>query len=104
MRELGEGIVQRRAYLIALLGRLPGVQAPRLAAPGFKEAVIGFDGTGLEVREINRRLRGKGIFGGKDLSREFPELGQSALYAVTEVHGAGEIERLASALGEVLGA
>ena len=34
-------------------------------------------------------LREHGIFGGKDLSAEFPELGQIALYCVTEIHTAG---------------
>ncbi len=101
MRELGEGIVQRRAYLVALLRDIPGVLAPRLSAPGFKEIVVNFDATGLTVREINRRLLERGIFGGKDLSQEFSWLGQSALYAVTEVHGAGDLERLAEALREV---
>ncbi len=101
MRELGEGIVQRRAYLVALLREIPGVKAPRLSAPGFKEVVVNFDATGLTVREINRRLLEQGIFGGKDLSGTFPWLGQSALYAVTEVHGAGDLERLAQALREV---
>ena len=43
---------------------------------------------------------------GRDLRRqgsvgELPELGQSALYCVTEVHTADDIERLATALGEV---
>ncbi len=36
------------------------------------------------------------------ISRErFPELGQSALYCVTEVHSVGDIDRLAGALQEV---
>ncbi len=41
---------------------------------------MNFDKTGATAAEINRRLLAKGIFGGKDLSREFPELGQSALF------------------------
>ena len=35
-----------------------------------------------------RRCASSRIFGGKDLSAEFPALGQSALYCVTEVHTA----------------
>jgi len=41
------------------------------------------------------------IFGGKDLSDEFPELGESALYCVTEVHTLEEIDALVDALKEV---
>ena len=55
-------------------------------------------------RHVNRGLRAHGIFGGKDLSRELPELGQSALYCVTEVHTKDDIERLAGALREVIAA
>ena len=46
-------------------------------------------------------LRERGIFGGKDLSRSHPELGQSALYCVTEVHSQADVDRLAQALEEV---
>ena len=44
----------------------------------------------------------KGIFGGKDLSGEYPELGQCALYCVTEIHSAEDIERLYKAMEEVV--
>ena len=43
-------------------------------------------------------LRARGIFGGGDLSRSHPALGQSALYCVTEVHSPADIDRLAEAL------
>ena len=43
-----------------------------------------FNGTGRTVAELNRRLLEHGIFGGKDLSADFPSLGQAALYCVTE--------------------
>ena len=46
--------------------------------------MVNFDGAGKTVAEVNESLLEKGIFGGKDLSAEFPELGQSALYCVTE--------------------
>ncbi len=42
------------------------------------------------------------IFGGKDLSKEIPALGQSALYCVTEIHTQDDIDRLADAIEEVL--
>jgi glycine dehydrogenase subunit 1 len=43
-----------------------------------------------------------GIFGGRDISDEFPELGNSALFCVTEVHTMEDIHRLTDALKEVL--
>jgi glycine dehydrogenase subunit 1 len=54
------------------------------------------------VSDINDALRARGIFGGKDISNETRELGQSALYCVTEVHSAADIRCLADALKEVL--
>jgi glycine dehydrogenase subunit 1 len=63
--------------------------------------VVNFDGTGKKVSDINRRLLERGIFGGKDLSQDFPGLGQSALYCVTEVHQKADIDRLVSTLEEV---
>lgn len=102
MRELGEGIMQRAQYAMRQLDRLPGVRAPQFRAPHFKEFVVNFDGTGQTVAAINAALRGRGIFGGHDLSAEFPELGQSALYCVTEVHTKDDIAHLTTALQEVL--
>lgn len=42
------------------------------------------------------------IFGGLDLSECFPELGQSALYCITEVITKDEIDGLVDALREIL--
>ena len=42
------------------------------------------------------------MFGGKDLSAEFANLGQSTLYCVTEIHTKEDIDTLAAALKEVL--
>ncbi len=67
----------------------------------FKEFVLNFDGTGKKVRTINKALLKYGIFGGKDISKDFPELGNSALYCVTEVHRREDIDKLALALKEV---
>ncbi|MEA2623421.1 MAG: glycine dehydrogenase subunit 1 [Chloroflexota bacterium] len=101
MRELGEGIMQRAAYAIDVLDDIPGVQTPRFKSPVFKEFVVNFDGTNRSVRDINKALLDHGVFGGHDLSRDFPELGQSALYCVTEVHTQADIDALATALRAV---
>jgi glycine dehydrogenase subunit 1 len=85
-----------------LLDHLPGIRAPLFGAPHFKEFVVSFDATGKTIAEINEALVTRGIFGGKDLSREFPALGQSALYCVTEVHTQADIDQLVAALKEVV--
>jgi len=102
MRELGEGILQRVEYAMKLLAGIRGVKVPVFSAPHFKEFVVNFDRSGKTVEQINKALLKKNIFGGKDLSREFPDLGQSALYCVTEVHTKADIDSLATSLREVI--
>jgi len=102
MREIGEGIMQRSAYLARQLNGIEGVTAPMYSAPFFKEFVVGFEGTGKTVSDINKALLEHKIFGGKDLSKWYPSLGQSALYCVTEVHTKGDLDSLVSALKEIL--
>ena len=87
----------RSHYAARRLGVIAGVKLP-FAAGFFKEFVVNFDATGRSVAEINRRLLDEhAIFGGKDLSNDLPELGQSALYCVTEIHTAADIDRLVAA-------
>ena len=103
MADLGQTILQKSTYAKALLNDIPGVVASRFKSPGFKEFVVDFTATGKTVDEINKALLGEGIFGGKDLSAEFSELGQSALYCVTEIHTQADIEFLIAALSRIMG-
>ena len=52
--------------------------------------------------QVNQTLLEKGIFGGYDLSGIYPDMGQSALYCVTEIHSKSDIDRLADALKEAV--
>jgi glycine dehydrogenase subunit 1 len=100
-REIGEVILQRSHHAAKVLS---GIEGLRITWPCgyFKEFVVDFTGTGKTVAEVNEALRARGIFGGRDLSADFPSLGQSALYAVTEIHTADDIARLAAALKEIV--
>ena len=102
MVDIGDGIMSRARYAMMQLDKIEGVRAPVFRSPHFKEFVANFDGTGKTVEEINKALLARGIFGGKDLSKEFPVLGESALYSVTEVHTKDDLDRLVSALREVV--
>lgn len=101
MEEVGQTMMQNAQYAVSCLNKIPGVKANALGGAFVKEFVVDFSGTGKSVEEINKALLGKEIFGGKDISREFPHLGQSALYCVTEIHTCEDIDRLAAALAEV---
>jgi len=100
-REIGQTIIQKSHYAIKLLSDIKGVEVlfPRHI---FKEFVVNFDETDKTVRDINNALLEYGIFGGKDISKEFSELGNSALYCITEVHSQEDIQKLATALKEVV--
>jgi len=103
MRDLGVHLVQKAQYLARKLAAVPGVRAPGLGAAFYKEFVVDFSATGRTVAEINLALLKQNIFGGKDLSRDFPRLGQSALYCVTELVSMEEIDRFISVLTAILG-
>ena len=92
----------RTRYAMVRLGELPGVRIPFIAGHHIKEFVVDFTATGRTVRQVNEGLLARGIFGGADMSAEFPTLGQSALYAVTEVRTQDDIDLLVEALREVL--
>lgn len=103
MKELGVHLLQKAQYLAKKLSGIKGVKAPGLDAPFCKEFVVDFNATGRTVAEINEALLKENIFGGKDLSKDFPVLGQSALYCVTELVGQEEIDRFIAALAAILG-
>ena len=101
MKELGQLIIQNALYAQKRMTSLSGVTL-RFRSSHFKEFVVDFSSSGKSVAEINRELLSKGIFGGKDLSAEFPSLKNCALYCVTEMNSKEDIDSLVSALKEIL--
>lgn len=102
MQKLGENILAKSAYAQQELQKIKGIRLPFSASESFMEFVVNFDGTGKSVAEINRKLLGRKILGGYDLSREKPELGQSMLVCVTEKTEKEQIDDLANALRAIL--
>ncbi len=102
MKDLGQRILQKSQYVMRRLSGIERVKAPRFASAHFKEFVVDFNDTEKSVSQINKSLLTRGIFGGKDLSREFPDLAQCALYCVTEVHSQDDIDSLVDALADCL--
>lgn len=103
MEQVGKTMLQNSHYAVAELNKLKKLSANPAGAAFMKEFIVDFNSSGKTVKEINKALLNYGIFGGKDLSREFPELGQSALYCVTEIHMKEDIDKLVSALLRILG-
>lgn len=103
LRQLAETIAYRANYAIQLLSKIRGIRTPIFKSAHFKEFTVNFDETGLKTGDINKKLLRAEVHGGKDISKEFPELGQTCLYCVTETHSREEIERLRDVLEEALG-
>lgn len=100
MQEVGQTIMQKAQYAAKRISGINGINV-KFNSPFFKEFVLNFDKTGRSVKEINEALLEHRIFGGKDISAEFPALGQNALYCVTEIMTKEDIDTLADALAKV---
>ena len=102
LSDLSATIIQRTNYAIKRLRELTGVLAPRFNAFHFMEFTVNFDKTGKKVGRINDALLSAGIQGGLDLSRMFPELGETALYCFTEITTHRDIDTLTDKLQKIL--
>ena len=102
MHEIGETIMQKSMYAIKQINKIKGIKAPLFSSLCFKEFVVDYNNTGLTVEQINKALLKKGIYGGKNLITEFPQLGQCALFTITEKHSKTEIDSLVNALNSII--
>jgi len=102
MEDVGRTIMERSAYAAQELGKIEGVISPALNTLFFQEFVVNLDDAGKTARGMNRMLLDNGIFGGIDLSKIFPNLGESLLLSVTEVHTKGDIDRLVASVRKIV--
>jgi len=102
MQDVGQLILQKSQYAQKKISEIKGVKIPFQKSPHFKEFVVDFSATGKTTKEVNKALLKIGIFGGKDVSVEFPELGNCAIYCLTEIHTMEDINKLVQALKECL--
>ncbi|MFX0079444.1 MAG: aminomethyl-transferring glycine dehydrogenase subunit GcvPA [Candidatus Hermodarchaeota archaeon] len=106
--QIGETILQLRHYAERQLNALEGVKAPLFEAPHFKEFVLQIKNTkhssssGLPIRTVLKSVQERGILAGIPLDQSFPDLGQSALVCVTEVHTQAAIDSLSVTLQQTM--
>jgi glycine dehydrogenase subunit 1 len=98
--ELCELMVQRTAYA---RDRLSGIEGLSLLheQPVVREFAVNFD---VPVEGVIAGCREHGINPGYPLGRDYPELADGLLIAITEQRTKADIDRLAGALAEVTGA
>lgn len=93
IRNVAEQSYHKAHFAADLLGRVD--VAPLFEAPFFHEWVVQLK---QPASEVNAKLAARGIIGGYDMSRDYPELGHAMLLCCTEKRTRQEIEELASAL------
>ncbi|MGA2393301.1 MAG: aminomethyl-transferring glycine dehydrogenase subunit GcvPA [Candidatus Lustribacter sp.] len=96
LRDVAAHNLVQLAALRDALSALDGY-APRFTAPAFNEFVLRVPGRAAATLAALER---RGIIGGLDLGRFYPELADCILMAATELTTGAEIERLAAALAE----
>jgi len=102
LNSLCKTILTKSQYAMKRLSEIKGLRTPVFDAPHFKEFTVNFERSGKTVQEIHQRLLRKRIHGGRIISQEFPELKETALYCVTEIHARRDIDMLAESLAEIL--
>ena len=103
LRELGEACAANANYATRKLKNVEGLKAPIFNAPHFNEFTLNCDDTGMSATKLNAELLKRDIQGGKPIRGEFPELGETSLMCVTELHTKDDIDRLINALAEIVG-
>jgi len=102
LKSLCKTILTKSQYAMKRLSEIKGLRTPVFDAPHFKEFTVNFERSGKTVQEVHQQLLRKRIHGGKIISHEFPELRETALYCVTEIHSRRDIDMLAESLSEIL--
>lgn len=90
--------IQKAQYAKLKLSEVDGVQ-PAFDQPFFNEFVLKLP---RPVAEVNSELLEHDIIGGYDLGRDYPELANHMLVAVTEIRTREEIDRFAAVLGGMI--
>ncbi|MCW3980049.1 MAG: glycine dehydrogenase, partial [Candidatus Bathyarchaeota archaeon] len=96
LKSLGENIILRSHYAMKRISEIDGITTPVFQSAHFGEFTLNFGNK--QVDEVHKALLELNVHGGKNVSKEFPELGQTALYSVTETHSKADIDKLVISL------
>jgi glycine dehydrogenase subunit 1 len=101
LKQLFETIKTKTEYAMMKLSQVPGLTVPRFKSHHYQEFVVAFHRS--KASKVNSRLLSKGIHGGRVLTADFPDLGESSLLCVTETTSQESIDLLSEKLEEILG-
>jgi len=102
MEELGRTILSKTYYAINQLNRVKGLKVPTMQAQHFKEFTVNFSQTRPKLKDLEPILLERGMHIGTPLTESLPELGETAVFCVTEVHSKEDIDKLRASLAEIL--
>jgi glycine dehydrogenase subunit 1 len=97
LREAAHQSYQKAHYAAAQIAQIDGIKV-LFNTPFFMEFTVKLP---RPAAEINAQLEKRGIIGGYDLSKHYPELGNAMLFCCTEKRTREEIDDLINALREV---
>ncbi len=98
--DLGAQCLRRAHYAQQAVCAIEGF-SPVFTQPFFDEFAVTCP---MPVEQLNAELRDRGLIGGYDLSRDYPELENAALFCVTETRSREDMDTLVTALEEIVGA
>jgi glycine dehydrogenase subunit 1 len=101
IEQIGETIALKANYAVKKLDAINRVKAPAIGESIWKEFVVQFE-NGVTAQQVHEGLLKNGIQGGKMLNNEFPELGESMLFCVTEIHTQQDIDRLVETVEDIV--
>lgn len=101
LKQVGETIAYNANYTAKMLDKIPGVKAPAIGESIWKEFVVQFQ-KNVSAKDVHEGLLARGFHGGKILTDEYPALGESMLFCVTEIHSKETIDELIQAVKDIM--
>ncbi|RLG91304.1 MAG: aminomethyl-transferring glycine dehydrogenase subunit GcvPA [Thermoprotei archaeon] len=99
--KLSRHIYYKSHYAMKIM-RKNGIKANIFKADFFKEFIVSFNEYNVPYQFIHEKLLEEGIHGGLYLGKLYPELGETALFAFTEVHQRQDIDLLVHLIKRIL--
>jgi glycine dehydrogenase subunit 1 len=101
IHQVGETIALKANYAAKQLDAIKGVRAPAIGKFIWKEFVVSYE-NGITAQQVHEGLLQAGLQGGKILTDDFPDLGESMLFCVTEIHTQQDIDKLVQTIQDVV--
>jgi glycine dehydrogenase subunit 1 len=95
LRKVALENIRRAKQLAERIDPLESFEAPAFPGAHFNEFVVRSE---IPYHRVHKALLAAGVHGGLPLTAHFPELGEAALFATTEVHTEADYERLLDAM------